>query len=189
MLAPRHAALLRCSAVFALSLAGLVLRPAGACAQEQERKLLDRIQHPNMELHAEGFERSFETRSSGRDRQAAVRPFAFGSRTANAKNGDGAFHARAFNDGRGTFRTDNYTVKRAAAVDRQALPQADRTFATAAVPVREDRLAGKSVDSRDYVNSTKPFLVPGKRQDSIDELRRQKNLSIDQVREILNKSK
>lgn len=56
--------------------------------------------------------------------------------------------------------------------------------------MREDRAANRSLDtSRPYVNSGKLFLVPGKRQDSIDDLRRQKNLTIDQVREILNKNR
>ena len=39
------------------------------------------------------------------------------------------------------------------------------------------------------MNSGKPFLTQGKRQDEIDDLRKQKNLTIDQVREILNKNR
>ena len=190
MLPPGHISLRWHIATFALVLAGLSAFATKTSAQEQERTLLDRIQHPNMDLHAQGFEKSFETKASGSGRQANVHPFAFGGRTVDTKGGDGAFHARTFNDGRGNFRTENYAVKRATAVDRQALPQADRTFATGAVPVREDRMANRSMaGNRDYVDSTKPFLVPGKRQDTMDDLRTQKNLSIDEVREILNKSR
>ena len=188
MLTPVYISFWRRVAPLALVLAGVSVFTARASAQEQERKLIDRIMHPNMELHAEGFEKSFETKASSSGKQAIVHPFAFGGRTADAKAGDGAFHARTFNDGRGSFRTENYTVKRATAADHQAA-LADRTFSTSAVAVREDRLANRSVSSRDYVSSTKPFLVPGKRQDTIDELRTSKNLSIDEVREILNKSK
>ncbi len=190
MLHPGHPSFWRRFAPLALTLAGSGVFAAGASAQEQERKLLDRIQHPNMELHAEGFEKSFEAKASGSGKQAAVHPFAFGGRTADPKGGDGALHARAFNDGRGSFRTENYTVKRATAVDEPALAQGNRTFSTSAVAVRADRLANRSaLDGRNSVNPAKPFLVPGKRQDAIDELRTQKNLSIDEVREILNKSK
>ena len=141
-----------------------------------------------MDLHAEGFERSFETKASTGGKQAIVRPFGFAGRSVNVKTGDGTFHARSYDDGRGSFRTENFAVKRATAVDHPS-PQADRTFATSAVPVHEDRAANKPAFTRDYVSSTKPFLVPGKRQDTIDDLRKEKNLTIDQVREILNKSK
>ncbi len=175
-------------AALALALVGMGLGTVRAVAQEQERKLLDRIEHPNMDLHFDGFDRSFDTKASNRDRQAVVHPFGFGGRTANVKTGDGAFHARSFDDGRGGYRTEGFAVKRATAVDHAA-PLADRAFATSAVPVREDRAANKSASNRGYVDAAKPYLVPGKRQDTIDELRKEKNLTIDQVREILNKSK
>lgn len=189
MLPPGQIICLRVFVTLALTLAGMAFGANRVCAQEQERKLLDRIQHPNMDLHAQGFEKSFETKASNRDQQAAVHPFLYGGRTAGTKTGDGMFHTRSYDDGRGSFRTDNFTVKRAAAADRQALAQADRTYATSPLSVREDRAAGKLANTRDYVNSTKPYLVPGKRQDTIDDLRRQPNLSVDQVREILNKSR
>ena len=180
MLPPGFAQSLRCLALVAV--AGAFAPKAGA--QQQERKFIDRIMHPDMTLHAEGFEKSFETRASASDRPAAVRSFAFGGRTAST----GGFNARAFDDGRGTFRTDNFAVKRAALADQHA-PLADRGFATNAVPVREDRLANKNFGDRAYVSAEKPFLVPGKRQDMMDDLRKQKNLSIDQIRDILNKNK
>ncbi len=174
-------------AVLALACAGITLFTSRLGAQEQERKLLDRIMHPNMELHAEGFSKPFETKASNRDRQANVRAFAFGH-SANLKAGDGAFHARSFNDGRGSFRTESFAVRRATAVDRPN-PLGERSFAVGGFPVREDRAANLSANTHQYVDATKPYLVPGKRQDSIDDLRRQKNLTIDQVREILNKNR
>lgn len=169
----------------------LAMTHAPVCvhAQSGQEKIIQQRLERAGSLDYEPAGKTFATTANVGSRQASVRSFAFGGRSANTKMGDGAFHARTFDDGRGSFRTDKYAVRRASAVDRQALPQADRTFATNAVPVREDRAANRSIDSRDYVNSTKPYLVPGKRQDSIDELRRQKNLTVDQVREILNKSK
>ena len=64
------------------------------------------------------------------------------------------------------------------------MSQSDRTFDTKALAVKEDRAAGKSANSQLFQPSDKPFISHGKRQDEIDELRRQKQLSIDQVREI-----
>ncbi len=175
--------------LLATAVACLCVAVCTAGAQEQERKLLDRIMHPNMDLHFDGFERTFDTKASNRDRQAAVHPFGFGARSANMKAGDGAFHAKTFNDGRGSFTTGDFAVKPATAVDRQVVPGGDRMFATRSVDVREDRAANKTASNRQFVNAQKPFLVPGKRQDTIDELRQQKNLTVDQIREILNKSR
>ncbi len=134
--------------------------------------------------------KAFSADAAVGSRRASVRSFAFGGRMVNSKAGDDAFNARSFNDGRGRFRTENYAVKQALAGDRQALPQGDRSFATRPVDVREDRAANRSLDtSRSYADSGKPFSVPGKRQETIDDLRKQKNLTVDQVREILNKNR
>ena len=167
----------------------LTVAAGTARAQQQESELERRIKHPNMDLHFEGFEKSFDTKAAGHDKQAFVRPFGFGGRSVNVK-GDGTFHAKAFNDGRGGFPAGSFAgVKPATAVDRQAMPGSDRLFATRSVDVREDRAASKPAAVHQFVNADKPFLVPGKRQDIIDDLRQQKNLSVDQIREILNKSR
>ena len=55
--------------------------------------------------------------------------------------------------------------------------------------VKEDRAANQTAAVRDYAPASKPFLGRGRRQDTIDDLRNEKNLTIDQVREILNKNK
>ena len=96
-------------------------------------------------------------------------------------------HPDSFAAGRDSFRTDSFTVKRAVAADREAAV-ADHTFATKTMPVRENPLAHKTTPyDRPYVTASKPYLIPGKRQDAIDELRTQKNLSVDDVRSILNR--
>ena len=40
---------------------------------------------------------------------------------------------------------------------------------------------------RDYIPGQKSIVIRGKRQDTIDEIHDQKDLTIDEVREILNK--
>ena len=187
MLPPGSPAVWRSLTALALTLAGVGMFSVRADAQQQERKLLDRIEHPDRTLHAEGFDKAFATNGPVGDKQASVRSFAFGGKTATLKAGDGAFHARSFASGRDGFRTDSFTVKHAAVADRE-VAQADHPFATKALPVREDPLAHKSTPyDRPYVNASKPYLIPGRRQDTIDDLRQQKNLSVDEVRDILNK--
>ena len=149
---------------------------------------MNRIMHPNMDLHYDGFDRAFDGKAATGNRQATVRSFAFGH-AATMKTGDGAFHTRNFAGDKSGFRTDRYTTKSAALGDHSAAPQGERSFATRSVEVHDDRAAGKSSPVRQYATAEKPFLVPGKRQDDIDELRGQKNLTIDQVRELLNKNR
>lgn len=159
-------------------------------AQSGQEKIIQQRLERAGTLDYEPAGKAFSTGATAGSRQASVRAFAFGGRTVNAKAGDGAFHAKSFHDGRGSFRAGNFSVKPATAVDRQALSQADRTFDTRPVDVHDDRAATKSANtSRQYVNSEKPFLVPGTRQDRLDEIRDAKSLNIEQIRELLNKNR
>ena len=163
--------------------------PLAARAQSGQEKIVQEKLERSGTLEYTPAGKSFSTDATFGGKQATVRPFGFMGRTANSKAGDGAYRPRTFNDGRASFRTDNFAVQKATAADRQALPQADRAFATRSVDVREDRAASRALDSRAYVNSEKPYLVPGKRQEIFDDLRKKKNLTVDQVREILNKNR
>ena len=170
--------------------AATLMVPRCAQAQSGQEKVIQERLERTGSLAYEPAGKAFSADASFGGRRAAVRPFGFSGKTTAGKSGDGAFPARGFNDGRGSLRTDGYAVRQASAVDRQALPQADQSFGTRSVDVREDRAANRTLGgSRAYVNSEKSFLVQGKRQDSIDDLRKQKNLTIDQVREILNKNR
>ncbi len=172
-----------CSWCLALATCGLLAQTT-ASAQEQERSLRDRIERPNMDLHATGFEKTFTPGASGLDKAASVKTFGF-SRAATTK-GDGSFSTHSFNSS--PFKTGVFSTRKSGLTDRGAA-QSDRTFDTKTMAVHEDRAAGKTAPSQMYQPSDKPFISHGRRQDEIDELRRQKDLSIDQVREILNKNK
>ena len=182
MFPPRSLRRLVCWLVFG---AGWLLAARDASAQQQER--IDHILNPDRTMHAEGFGKTFvPTSASGTERKGFLTRFFGGSRTATLKAGDGSFHTSGFLSGRDGYATTDFTTRK--------LPQAgqtasvsDHTFGTKPLALHEDYPAGKAVPTNDYVRSDKPFLGRGKRQDDIDDLRRQKNLSIDQVREILNK--
>ena len=157
-----------------------------ACAQQQESGFLDRLDHPDRTLHYSPADKPFEVSSSVTGHEAAVRPFAF-SRPATLRAGDGVFSTHAFT-GKDSFRTKEFAT-RTATTTGHGFAQTDKSFSTKGFDVREDRAANKTMPIRDYAPAGKPYLIPGKRQDSIDELRKQKNLTVDQVRELLNKSR
>lgn len=165
--------------------------PLAAHAQSGQEKVIQERLERTGSLAYEPAGKAFSADSSFGGRQTSVRPFGFGGRTAGTKAGGGKFQARGFNDGRGSFRADNFAVRQATTGERQALSSADRSFGTRSVDVREDRAANQSLEasSRTYASSGKPFLVPGKRQDILDDQHKQKNLTIDQVRDLLNKNR
>ena len=99
--------------------------------------------------------------------------------------GDGSFRANTYSN-TDQFRTGAFDTKSDRAV-RSSFATGDRGFATKAVPVDQAPAATKSAPIRPYLPADKSTEMRGKRQGDLDELYHQKNLSIDQVREILNK--
>jgi hypothetical protein len=106
------------------------------------------------------------------------------SHPAAVKAGDGVFRTRDFNSK--SYRTRDFATKPAATKD---FDKTGKTYAVRAVAVNEDRAAGKTMDTHGYVPAGKPYLERGKRQDTIDEIPDAKKMTIDQVRELLNKPK
>ena len=160
---------------------------SSARAQQQESGLLDRIEHPDRTLKNSMADKQFSTSSSVSGKQAAVRPFIFG-RSSTFHTGDGTYNTRPFR-GKDNFRTEAFTTH-AASAGNQGFSQTNKSFDTKTVDVHEDRAANKAAPVQEYAQGEKPFLGRGKRQDSIDDItRKQKDLTIDQVRELLNKNK
>ena len=173
-----------CSCVVAAGLSFV----ASAHAQKQEGGLLDRIDHPDRTLAYSPADKQFGTASAAGNRQATVHAFAF-SHGATLRSGDGVFRTHGYG-GKDEFRTQDYST-RVSPASSQGFSQTDKTFGTKSVEGKEDRAANKTLITGrgEDTDSGKPFLGHGKRQEYIDDLRRQKNLTIDQVREILNKNK
>ena len=159
---------------------------SAARAQQQESGFLDRLDHPDRTLHYSPSDKTFTAPSNVTGKPVPIRTFAFGH-AANVGAGNGVFQTRSFN-GDGKFHTQDYTTRNATASGK-GFAQTDKGYATKSMDVKEDRAAGKTMPIHDYVNSEKPYLIRGKRQDEIDELTKEKNLTIDQVRELLNKNK
>jgi hypothetical protein len=155
---------------------------ANARAQDQERKLIDRLLNPDMSLANPAQSKKFTT-----DRKAAERPANVGTFYVEQKPatrtypgprefGTSQFRPRAF-AGQKTANTASRTEIQKAATS----PSTPR-----ARGVRETHDARKVAASRNYAGE-RPFLGRGKSQKSLD--RQNRPMTVDDVRELLNKNK
>ncbi len=159
------------------------LGAGSALAQQQERGMMERIQHPDMTLAFHPADKRFggNQGSARQDRRAAVKPFPLG-RSATVR----AYRAKDFAGSR-NFAAATFTGRdRVAAVNNPAAG-ANRAFATRDVAVGEARDARKELPVRAARIPT--FTPVGKRQDTLDEQQRTRPMTIEEVRELLNKSR
>ena len=152
-------------------------------AQEQEHRLVDRLLRPDMTLQNSAQNKKFSARIQAFDKQAEVRPFYVAKvprtkeyvdqREFSAKE----FAAHHFRDGEmtSTMQTRAQRVK-AFAVDE----------GTGALAVRDMPGGSKKVASSEFTGS-RQFLDKGKSQKALSQ--HDTPLTIEQVRELLNKNK
>ena len=154
-----------------------------ARAQEQEHKLVDRLLNPNMELQNKAYDKKFIADHGGAmDKRASVGSF-YVQKKEKAKNFAGTREASSRE-----FRSTNFRgSKPASTTSQRQIVNANRDVPTGgARDVRGAHDANKIVDSRGY-SGNRQFLERGKSQKSLD--RKNPPMTIDQVRELLNKSK
>ena len=156
-------------------------------AQEQERKLIDRLLKPDATLVNPAQNKKFATtRPASFDKPVSLRPF-YSPKQAAPKTFPEVreltprqFAARHFRAGDSTANVS----------PRSQLKNTDTMIATPAA-IAGTRVAPESTTSRttpvrDYAG-IRPFLDQGKSQKSLSA--QNKQLTIEQVRELLNKSK
>lgn len=133
-------------------------------------------------------DKSFGVASAVGSKQATVKSFALGSKVS-IYGGDGSFHSKAFTNPKGEgFRTAAFSAKSAQISQRNSFAQGDREFGVKTMNVREAPAANKSAATRDFIPGSQTFYARGKRQDMLDDRTQgAKNLTIDQVRDLLNK--
>ena len=154
-----------------------------ACGQDQERRLIDRLLKPDMALQNDAQNKKFTVDDSASiNKRVSVGLFYIQHQTAS-KNFFGTrdfatsrFYSQAYHSGRGAYEASSQQT------------MANSQFAHAnhtASGVRDAPQSGKKVASRAYAGN-RPFLDEGESQKSLN----QKNapLTIDQVRELLNKN-
>lgn len=155
-----------------------------ASAQDQERKLLDRLLKPDMTLQNDAQNKKFiADGSSPINKRATVGTF-YVHQKPRSKDFSGTrdFSTTKFNSQTYHGRQSAYEVS-----SQQTLANSRSAYANqSARSVRDAPQSGKKIASRAYAGN-RPFLDEGKSQKSLN--RQNAPLTIDQVRELLNKNK
>jgi len=152
-------------------------------AQDQEKKLVDRLLKPDMALQNDAQHKKFIGDGSvSINKRANARTF-FVHQKPHSKS----FATRDFS--RTQFYSQTYHSKRSAydVSSQQALANSKAAYANqTARGVHDASQSGKKVASRDY-GGNRPFLDQGTNQKSLN--KKNEPLTIEQVRELLNKNK
>ncbi len=171
--------------ILAPALSALLLFPSVIGAQQQEQKLLDRINRPNMELANPMQGKGFTGGGGVQMREASVGRTVFdASKSAYPKEFSGARSFFGIKNpwfGNRIFETKTSTLSRSAKLD-------------SAFPIREAATggfsgSGKRVDADSSSVVSRPFLVQGSAQGGFEQIsdRISKKMTIDDIRELLNK--
>ena len=153
-------------------------------AQDQERKLVDRLLKPDMTLQNDAQNKKFVGDGSASiNKRANVGTF-YVHQKPRSKNFSGT---RDFSTTQ--FYSQTYRGRRTAyeVSSHQTFANSKSTYTSqSAHGVRDASQSGKKVASRAYAGN-RPFLDEGKSQKSLN--RHNEPLTIEQVRELLNKNK
>jgi hypothetical protein len=155
----------------------LVLAAATAHAQEQERKLVDRLLSPDTKLSNSEQNKKFTGGTEAPTRSASTKSF-----YVSEKKLTKTFVADRQVSTK-TFGTRNYTTKPAAVPTLAPMKGFETTKAGDVSPTS---YPGKKYATRDFAGN-RPFLGQGKSQKALHA--QDRPLTIDEVRELLNKNK
>ena len=156
---------------------------SAASAQEQEGKLVDRLLKPNMSLVNSAQNKQFEATDFSVTKRVRSKSYSTPIRSPE----------KPFAAGR-TFSTKDFAVRQSAAEDRAAdistksqPPKTDMVYvASAADGARVAPENGRNMAVHSFAGN-RPFLGQGKSQKALSA--RDTPLTIEQVRELLNKNK
>ncbi len=171
--------------LLALALIAVLAMPVPLRAQQQERKLLDRIQRPNMELTNPMQAKSFEGGGGVKIKTASIgkTPYDAG-KTANLKEFSGARSFLGIKNpwfGNRVFETKAAPLSGAANLN-SSFPVRDAASGEFSASDKKARVASSDLNLR-------PFLISGKSAQGLDQIsdKISKEMTIDDIREILNK--
>jgi hypothetical protein len=163
----------------------VLLLGASCClrAQDQERKLVDRLLRPEMTLQSGEQRKKFIADGTSINKKARVGNF-YVEKKSKSKTFSGTrelstqqFNSRPFHGSRSGFQNSS----------QQSVGNSRLAYPTqSARGPRDASQSDKKVASRTYAEN-RPFLDQGKSQKSLN--RQNAPLTIDQVRELLNKNK
>ncbi len=171
---------------FAVLLSVLCLCAHVSNAQQQERKLEERIMKPDMTKGVREQNKSFNqyrTFESGTGGSGAVRDFHYVQKVSPK-----GFETKGFatkNHWAGDFK---FATTEANTKGRYAIPNATAEYDTKPMKVKDARESEKTYDARTYDANT--FTPDAKSQKLLDaRYANQKPKTIDEIRELLNKNK
>ncbi|HJT80829.1 MAG TPA: hypothetical protein VJ719_06505 [Chthoniobacterales bacterium] len=154
-----------------------------AHGQDQERKLVDRIMKPDMTLENDAQNKKFTADRTSVHKKAHVGTFNFQQKAAPKQyRRTRDFSAQQFNSHQ--FNQTDHAVANNLSGKKSSTASYSEAAKTSATRTARDQ--NKSRTSRDYAG-TRPYLEQGKSQKSLD--RKNKPMTIDEVRELLNKNK
>jgi hypothetical protein len=163
----------------------VLLLTAGSClrAQDQERKLVDRLLRPDMTLQNSEQKKKFIADGTSINKKASVGTFYVEKKTsAKTFSKQREFSTRQFNSQ--PFHGNRSALENSS---QQAVGNSRSVYPTQqARSPRNAPQSDKKVPGRAYAEN-RPFLDEGKAQKSLN--RQNSPLTIDQVRELLNKNK
>ncbi len=156
---------------------------AAARGQEQEKKLVDRLLKPDMTLQSSEQSKKFIADGTSINKRANVGTF-YVQKKSNSKSflAIGEFLARPFTSHSYHSKRSAYEVSSAQPGANSQSPYANQT----ARGVRDVPQSDKKIPIRGYAEN-RPFLDEGKSQKSLN--KQNEPLTIEQVRELLNKNK
>lgn len=163
-------------------IAALFLCARAAFAQEQDRKLMDRLLKPDTSLTNSAQGKQFAFSRTTETKQVKMKPF-----YANTRNPEKQFVASKRFPVKHFTTEDSPDAYRAANLRTRVEPPKTAGYATRAYASRDSAFEqNKTITSPDYAG-VRPFLIQGKSQKALSA--QDKPLTIEEVRELLNKNK
>jgi hypothetical protein len=165
-----------------LATAIILATVAVSYAQEQEKKLLDRLLKPDTTLQNSAQGKEFTAEGTISTKKAATKSFYVTSRSPEKRY----TNVQTTNVKEFPTRDAQIGDRKANTASRTMLVGTEDPYPTAAYATRGSPDSTKLVEVSDYTG-VRPFLVRGKSQKSLSAPRRP--MTIDEVRELLNKNK
>ena len=143
---------------------------------------MDRLLKPDMSLQNSVQEKRFIARGATVTKEAPTKEFHVRDRKPEK-----SFLTRLFGTKNFSAKNSQYQNMQASLATRTRIAKADVPYSTTAYrDVEAAREADKAVETSDF-SGTRPYLIQGKSQKALSQ--KDQPLTIDQVRELLNKNK
>jgi len=155
-----------------------------ASAQHQEPSLIDRLVRPNLELQNCAQGQKFATNSVSVERRGSVGTFYLQPSRTQKKFADEHNYSTQQYTGSATFNSGASNV---VVTPNHDAGKPAQLGGSGVLDIRSTHDAHNTVRTREYAEEQRQFKEQGKSQQSLD--RKNPPLTIDQVRELLNKNK